>query len=327
MHRITGLLVGFVITPVAILIAFEFLVRIAAPDDLTRHIGNEQMIDRRTPSTIHINNAGFRGQLWEKEVTIDAKGLRVSGPSSGSFRVLLTGDSVVFGAGVSDSDAPGAVLQSLVPDSIQVMNGAVIGYATEHVLAYLREFGDAHNPDFVLLGYCLNDAAPFDVEVVPDAQTLREKYGVAQWLNARLSRNSLLFLWLKDKVKAYRVRHGYPVHRALFHGENWRRNQNALIEIREWCKRRNVPLMIAVFPHRDQLLQSDAFDFAPQDSLVAFGHRAGIDVLDLRDAVAPEDYLWNDPLHLDRRGIRKSVSAIWDYLEHRITTASNAATS
>lgn len=324
MHRVAGYLLGFVITPAAILIAVEALLRIAAPDDLTRHISNEQMIDRRTASTIHINRPGFSGQLWEKEVTIDANGLRVSGPSSGSeaFRVLLTGDSVVFGAGVGDSDAPGAVLQSLVPDSVQVMNGAVIGYATEHVLAYLREFGDVHDPDFVILGYCLNDAAPLDAEVVPDAQALREKYGLAEWINAQLRRHSLLFLWLKDKVKAYRVRYGYPTHLSLFRGESWHRNQAALIEIFEWCKRRDVPLVVAVFPHRDQLLESDEADFAPQDSLAAFGRRAGIDILDLRDAVAPDDYLWNDPLHLDRRGIRKSVSVIWDYLESRLSAVS-----
>ncbi|MBT8402088.1 MAG: hypothetical protein KJO98_16550 [Rhodothermia bacterium] len=322
MHRTTGYLVGFVITPIAILMASEAIVRIAAPDDLTRHIGNEEMIDRRTASTIHVNRPGFSGQLWEKEVTIDENGLRVSGDSSGSFRVLLTGDSVVFGAGVDDSDAPGALLQSLVPDSIRVINGAVIGYATDHVLAYLREFGDKLNPDFVILGYCLNDAAPFDVDVVPDAQTLREKYGFAEWLNVRLRRNSLLFLWLKDKLKAYRFRHGYPVHRALFNGESWQRNQTALLGISEWCKRRGVPLLIAVFPHRDQLLQDDEFDFAPQDSLAAFGRRTGIDVVDLRQALSPEDFLWNDPLHLDRRGIRKSVSAIWEFLKSRLKAES-----
>lgn len=83
-----------------------------------------------------------------------------------------------------------------------------------------------------------------------------------------------------------------------------------------------MPLMVAVFPHRDQLLETDDVDFAPQDSLAAFGRRAGIDIVDLRDTVAPEDYLWNDPLHLDRRGIRKSVSAIWDHLESRLSLGS-----
>ncbi len=324
MNRLTGYIVGFVITPIAILAAFETVVRLAAPDDLTRHIGDEQMIERRTASTIHVNRPGYGGRLWEKRVTIDENGLRVSGQSSGTFRILLTGDSVVFGAGVDDADAPGAVLQSLAPDSIRVLNGAVIGYGSEHVLAYLREFGDAHDPDFVALGYCLNDAAPFDAEVIPDAQALRKQYGFAEWLNAKLRRHSLLFLWIKDRFSAYRVRYGYPSHRALFEGKNWRRNQSALREIAEWCRQRGIPLLIAVFPHRDQLLQRAEVDFAPQDSLLAFGRRSGIDVVDLRDTIAADDYLWNDPLHLDRRGIRKSVSALWDHLRNRLTDTSSA---
>lgn len=78
-------------------------------------------------------------------------------------RFLVIGDSVVFGGGVVRDDAFPARLEHhlrSIPsafDKAEVWNLGVSGYSTRNEVAFLERHGLQYEPDFVILGFCLND--------------------------------------------------------------------------------------------------------------------------------------------------------------------------
>ncbi len=110
----------------------------------------------------HYNKWGFRDK--ERELA----------NISNNYRILVLGDSFTFGAGVKYiKDLYPAVLEEKlstnVSDScngIEVINTGLKGLSTEQEYHYLKEKGILFNPDFLILGYVLNDA---------ETQTTRKK--------------------------------------------------------------------------------------------------------------------------------------------------------
>lgn len=75
-------------------------------------------------------------------------------------RVLLLGDSVVFGHGLADEETPAAQLQRLFASNgraVRVRNAGVSGYTTWNELAALEEYVATHEVDAVVLVYLEND--------------------------------------------------------------------------------------------------------------------------------------------------------------------------
>ena len=99
--------------------------------------------------TIHVNALGLRGPDWPVARQPDA------------LRVLVFGDSFVFGVGVDEEHVFTTVLQeSLTRRSgrlVEVWNAGVIGYSTDQEYILLEELGARFRPDVVLLVMCDND--------------------------------------------------------------------------------------------------------------------------------------------------------------------------
>jgi hypothetical protein len=74
----------------------------------------------------------------------------------GKPRVLLLGDSFVFGHGVEEDETVAAQLERFLP-GCEVVNLGVTGYSTDQELLLLRERGLAYRPDVVILLVCAND--------------------------------------------------------------------------------------------------------------------------------------------------------------------------
>lgn len=72
---------------------------------------------------------------------------------AGVKRVLLIGDSYLFGHGVNDEDVVSEVLQRLTGEKIEIINGSVIGYGTDQVLLWLVHEGFKYKPDVVVYGF------------------------------------------------------------------------------------------------------------------------------------------------------------------------------
>ncbi len=79
---------------------------------------------------------------------------------SGVRRVLLLGDSMVFGTGVEMGSRCGDILETRLGPGVEVLNAAVGGWGTDQEFLFLCREGFALQPDVVVLALCLsNDVA------------------------------------------------------------------------------------------------------------------------------------------------------------------------
>ena len=94
--------------------------------------------------TYTINQRGLR----DSEVPLTVQGSRK--------RILMLGDSVVWGYGVSDGTTFSDVLERLLTDT-DVINFGVSGYGTGEELLALQAEGFQYHPDVVVLVFCLGN--------------------------------------------------------------------------------------------------------------------------------------------------------------------------
>lgn len=108
------------------------------------------------------NIPGWRTTTFGQPLSINALGLR--GPATtrakapGSRRLLLLGDSFVWGFRVGDAQVLSAALQRRLAGArpaVEVLNGAVSGWGTDQQFLYLFSEGLALEPDLVLLFFFL----------------------------------------------------------------------------------------------------------------------------------------------------------------------------
>jgi hypothetical protein len=104
---------------------------------------------RKDPRFGHTLRPGYVGKLdggcWETPVRVSSDGTRgeeIGEKAKNTHRILLAGDSYVFGLGVNESETLSAKLQNLLPDingkTIEVINAGVPGW-TSHQSALLIE--------------------------------------------------------------------------------------------------------------------------------------------------------------------------------------------
>jgi lysophospholipase L1-like esterase len=164
MRKIIKLVLFNFVLAVAIIIFFEVALRLIKPLDkgslfqIISYGGGQQLKIPRPHSTgirvgkkVIINSLGFRG----KEITLKKP--------SNTIRILLLGDSYVFGYGLTENETLSSVLQEKIDKEIssstriEIINGAVPGYNTLDEYLFLKLKGITISPDIVLLFYFTND--------------------------------------------------------------------------------------------------------------------------------------------------------------------------
>ena len=128
---------------------------------------------------VRINALGFR----------DDRDYAIEKPT-GTFRILVLGDSVTFGHGTrSDTTYPYLLEQRLRewrPEiKWQVWNLGVPGYATSQELAYLQRVGERYAPDLVIVGFYQNDLTGNERPQLPSVMR-RLRAGIQGWMQQRL---------------------------------------------------------------------------------------------------------------------------------------------
>jgi GDSL-like Lipase/Acylhydrolase family len=93
---------------------------------------------------VHINSKGLRDREYAYDRTPDAR------------RILVIGDSFVWGYGVEQAETFPKVLEARLP-GVDVINAGVAGYGTDQELLWLRSEGVRYRPDLVILEMCGND--------------------------------------------------------------------------------------------------------------------------------------------------------------------------
>jgi lysophospholipase L1-like esterase len=241
------------------------------------------------------------GQGWREDTEVALE------PEAGEFRILALGDSVLFGHGVPFEETLAERLErSLRPppdfDRIEVVNTAVSGYCLYQYATFLADRGYAYQPDLLLLAFVKND-----VVTEADIAVLRERAREGRQENvgdrsSRLRRSSAILHaahGLFTRLRAFWV----PEPRALaFEGvktehQDWRYTIELLTRIAESASERRIPLLIVVFPSRQEVDQGDVVvGIEPIEDLK---QRFGFHVVDLHPSFVrrASEPLFLDPIH------------------------------
>lgn len=161
-----------------------------------------------------------RGGAYTTRTSVNRLGMhdveREETVPAGRRRILLLGDSFVFGPGVPIESNVSQVVEREVPGA-QVLNAGVPGYNLEQEYLYYLHRGKRHEAALVLLGFFINDLAPargaapeegdggLPVAYRPAAgRGTGETHPVREWFESRA------LLWEFARIRARRLAGGRP---------------------------------------------------------------------------------------------------------------------
>ena len=247
------------------------------------------------PELSYKHPASVTYMLGAQQVTINAHSLRDADipyvKPDNEKRILVLGDSVTFGWGVSQGEAFSDQMEPLLRAQTgvqwQVINAGVNGYNTEQEAAYLRKDGMRYSPDYVLLIYVSNDVDPV---INPNEATWRRYPAWPPSLPEAINR-LLQLSYLKQLTHLFVRMHEMDVARTAAtsgtdptsRGESrsmtghpsWLRSKMALLDIAQQCKEAGIPFLVGLYSSLD-----GGFDAAFVDEL----QQEGIDTIHLQPA-------------------------------------------
>jgi hypothetical protein len=235
-------------------------------------------------SWVSLNARGFRG----RELALPRVDDRT--------RVVVLGDSIAFGLGVSDEETFSALLDAR-DNGIEVANLAVQGYGPDQELLLLSREGLRYEPDVVVLAFCpANDFADavlpvalYDGSPKPRFRLIEDRL-VLDDSALRISVPRAVYVWLSDYSQLF--------NRAVTSGQrvslptDWHERYNEAMRDEEYalrlsvalvremnalCHRRGIPFLVGVFPARS----SNRVKEPVLDRFIAALAREDVPVLDV----------------------------------------------
>ncbi len=295
---------------------------------------------------------GFEMERPGFQVRVNEFGLRGPGitatPQPGWRRILVLGDSVIFGHFTEENETfPRFLEQELRrrgQPRTEVLNGGVPGYNTLAELTFLEEFGLKLAPHVVLLGVSLNDfdhAPVLTASGIMTADTrMRDEI---PWLADHAEFYVLLrYLfaygwgrhWFQRAQQAGQSRRADQAdgsaaleqwvarkHQNFYaapSGPGWERVQAALRGLRALERARGLDLTILIFPERYQV-GTDQPNLNPQRAWLALCAEYELRCVDLwpafaAAAAARSDPLFGDTQHPNPAGLAVAARAVADLL-------------
>jgi lysophospholipase L1-like esterase len=259
---------------------------------------------------------------------INPQGLREDTPAgpkpAGEKRLLVLGDSVVFGACVrTDQTYTSQLNNKLTAAGLhwRALNGGVIGYDSAQEADWLELYGLALEPDALAIGFCRNDLQP----------SRRNQFGSihgADGLGRWLTDHCLLAHYVQRWLWSLEARLGWATATETTADEVSKDPRPGLLYVESAYRRiarvareRHLPVTLLLFPTIDM--------FPPHgpDALTAWltelAHELGWTVIDLAPAFGEDSaslFVRNDPVHPNAAGFIKAVnysaSAIRNALPH-----------
>jgi len=235
---------------------------------------------------------------------------------TGEFRALMLGDSVTMGFGVTYDETFSAHLESKLAEnatgysSFEVINTGVHGYSTYQELRIFEE-SLAFEPDFVAIGFCLNDVTePFVISEQYGGVGL-DYHGISQtstplvgWLANDTGYGRLLQL-LAQKGKSVEAEKRLEIFNVARMAEMsssdpkiqeaWRITLAHLEAVYDLARKHDKPTVLLVFPFTFQLLNEGSRE--PQRILLEHAAKYGVPTLDF--APIFERVIFDDPEHLE----------------------------
>ncbi len=180
-----------------LLVAAEIAVRVFDPlgisnDEETSKLWLDYVPD---PLLVFRLPAHMRGTYQGVTISTNALGFRdreLERKQDGELRILLLGDSITFGYGVSAEETYGrkleAILASRLGRRVRTVNAGIGGFNTVQEYALLEHEASAIDPDIVALMYLPNDInsndPPFDPRsgIYADTSTVSRFFQEKSWL-------------------------------------------------------------------------------------------------------------------------------------------------
>ena len=280
----------------------------------TMHLGIEMWKYAKNVKLVHPNpEIGHRHRpnahdfLMGVDVRTNSFGLRdpertLEKPAN-TTRILMLGDSIVFGWGVPGTETMAARLEKSLNEKpvtpgrkYEVFNTGVGNSNTAMEETWFREEGCRFNPDCVLVGWFINDAEPTPV---PSRNWLAyHSYAFVRFdaaFDALLRRSSARSNYQQYYTGLYREEQ-----------PGWPKCKRSFDELAKFCAAKNIPVHILLIPELHTLGSHYEFT-AIHDQIRNVCANAHLPVTDLVDAFPsdgnPPDY-WVSPTddHPNSRG-------------------------
>jgi hypothetical protein len=208
---------------------------------------------------VSLNARGYRG----RELTLPKMGDRT--------RVIVLGDSIAFGFGVSDEQTFPYLLD-VRDNGIEAGNLAVEGYGPGQELLVLQRDGLRADPDVVVLAVCLrNDFVDAVLSVdLYDGKTPRPRFRlvgdrlVLDDTAVRRSGPGRAVQWLTDYSHLFTRLSALVPRREVLEDPGWRQRKQEVLhdedyafrlslalimEMENVCRRRDIAFLVATFPN------------------------------------------------------------------------------
>ncbi len=244
--------------------------------------------------------------------------------ASYDYALLILGDSVGFGPGVSEEQTTAGLLRKNYP-GLKIYNSSVIGYATPDYQNLIEQFIPLH-PEVkkVYLFFCLNDVSRQSAVLIDRlvksknsgsgylntaVDSLKQVNWVKQ-LNEYLRAHSKLYLLFKNILTnpQYRYWKADYAHYLDSNQQVFLRRMQPVAVIAKLLKQKNIDFTVVILPYEYQLKHATAANRLPQDKIGAFLKQNNIRSIDIFDQfrksgiTAEKLFLPFDQAHFSEQG-------------------------
>jgi lysophospholipase L1-like esterase len=358
LKRVLGYVLRSLFALVVFLVTGEVLVRTF--DVVDRLNGYHRALYTWGPSVElpYVLRPGLETTHFGIPVRVNAFGLRgpeiAEAPAAGGRRVLMLGDSILFGTGLAEQDTLSSALEARLNDGgapiYEVLNAGVPGYDTVAEARQLERLAVSLRPWAAVVAVSLNDYAdaprltPVGVLTrrieAPKLVDHSEFLTLFRWgLDYRAGALGHQFLQRAETEYARgdpekMARAGIAVDRTVekehlgFYAApepaRLARIQRGLADMRSLAAQRRMPLLVAIFPEGFQVGVPEP-DLTPQRVLSDLCRATGVTCLDLYAAFAAAGgELFQDTQHPNARGQIVASAAIAEaLLRQASSTAGN----
>jgi hypothetical protein len=252
---------------------------------------------------VKTNSAGFR----DEEIQTDKP--------PGTVRIMMLGDSVLFGWGVKQDETVAARLEQAWRSAgrkIDVINTGVGNYNTIMEVEFFLTRGYRFNPDVVVLNYFINDAEP-----IPRYDYSWFEHVSAAWVyyGSRLD-------VVERELRLGRETDWRTYYRGLYDDARnpggWQGVESSIRKLASYCRDHGIRLIIVNYP---ELRVLEPYPFPEvQRRLAALAADLEVPYLDLLDSLRGEDpaSLWVTPPDPHPNGHAHALfaKAIGEWMEH-----------
>jgi lysophospholipase L1-like esterase len=343
-RRLSRLGLGLLVAVVVFFVSGELLARVLGIVDRLNGYTRQLFVRGPSADLPYRLRPGLETALFGIPVRVNQLGFRgpdiTTPPGAGVRRVVVLGDSVVFGQGVREDETVAARLARRLAatgtERVEVWNAGVQGYDTVAQAALLESVVLGLHPAVVVVGMSLNDYDPAPA-YDPTGVLTRRPPGEAP---AVLERSEFLLLlrWAvafargrlyTQMLEAAPAAPPAPVtaggaphpldrlvaaeHLRFYAAPDpvlWERLEEALAKLGRLARAASVRLLVAIFPESYQVGVA-APDLMPQRKLLALCRAAEVTCLDLQPAFAAAGgTLFQDAQHPSARGHAVAADAI-----------------